>query len=67
MQTSYPPADTPRERLLRVRVTDQEHESASRRAARQGRSLSEFVRVKLAEEADLPHLTRDNPFFGRGE
>jgi hypothetical protein len=47
VQTSLPPAPIPRERLLRVRVTDAEHARLVAVAAKEGRSLSELVRCCL--------------------
>jgi hypothetical protein len=47
MHTSYPPTDQPRERLLRLRVTDAEFAELERRASSDGRSVSAVVRSAL--------------------
>jgi hypothetical protein len=48
LHTSFPPCDAPRERYLRVRLAQHEHDHLRTLAASEGRSLSEFVRLRLA-------------------
>jgi hypothetical protein len=47
MHTSNPPADAPRTRLLRVRLTDEEHSRLRSVAVRQGRPMAEVVRSAI--------------------
>jgi hypothetical protein len=54
----YPPTDSPRDRVLRILISDDEHAILTAFARRRGRSMSEIVRsrvftVDLAAQAVL--------------
>lgn len=59
MHTSIPPCDTPRERYLRVRLADHEHECLRAHAVAENRSVSELVRLALP--LDAAPTPRTNP------
>ena len=54
MHSSLPPAEAPRNKLLRVRLTDEEHARLAAVAASRGRSMAEIVRraIRFAAVAD---------------
>jgi 16S rRNA U516 pseudouridylate synthase RsuA-like enzyme len=47
MHGSFPPSDHPRNRVLRVRLTDEEHARLRAVAAAQGRPVAELVRSAI--------------------
>lgn len=51
MNTSWPPATRPRDRQLKVRLTEEEFVDLQRRAAIRGLTISELVRDALSSRS----------------
>lgn len=54
MHTSFPPVDAPRQRHLRLRVSDAEHADLAADAERHARSVSEVARLRMFGRATPP-------------